>query len=113
MQEKINVFIQNKVWVFFPFKHTSHEIKYAAMELMYTQPQTVKKSISLFLKWFSETESKVQLLAQKHIVYLCYKLELSFCSWLYMDWSATVFSRVLCRQQDLPLHKFTELESKM
>lgn len=46
-------------------------IKYEAMELMYTLSQAVKKSISLFLEWFSEIVSNTRLLAvKKSIVFL-------------------------------------------
>ena len=55
----------------FSLKHTPYEIKYAAMELMYMLSRTLKKSINLFLEWFSEIVSNTQLLAvKKSIAYL-------------------------------------------
>lgn len=96
---------------FILYKHIPYKINYAATELLYIQSQTVKKSISLFLEWFSELAPNIIACSKEvHCIlnFICYELELSSFSLIWIHWNATNFSGASGRQQE-----FTELEPKM
>lgn len=55
------------------------------MELLYIQSQTVKRSITLCLEWFSElVPNTVACSKEMYCIlnFICYELELSSCSLL-------------------------------
>lgn len=71
--------------LFILYKHIPYKINYVAMELLYIQSETVKKSISLFLEWFSELVPNIIACSKEMYCILnftCCELELSSFSLL-------------------------------